>query len=165
MDVGKNTIILIAGAFILLAGVLLLRIKPVWDALRTKQGENIVNYISKLVGGITAIVGVIIGVNLVVDVQPVFENYVTTAAQSKNSPVVVRDTVVIRDTVYVSPNSFGNGHGSNFDEYKRKAERDFADYAKAEQEKSASYVNQKEADFKAYVEANNKQFEEFLKNR
>jgi hypothetical protein len=43
MDVGKNTIILIVGAFILLAGVLLLRIKPVWDALRTKQGENFWN--------------------------------------------------------------------------------------------------------------------------
>jgi hypothetical protein len=39
-----------------------------------------------------------------VDVQPVFENYVTTAAQSKSSPAVVRDTVVIshKDTVFIS---------------------------------------------------------------
>jgi hypothetical protein len=163
----KNTIILIVGAGILLAGVLLLKVKPVRDAPRTKQGENIVNYISKLVGGITAIAGVIIGVNLIVDVQLIVEKYVPAATQSVSSPAVTPDTVVIThiDTVFVLQNISGNEHDSNFESYKRRVEQQFSDYAKAEQEKFSNYVNQKEADLKDYIEANNKKFEEFLKSR
>jgi hypothetical protein len=171
-----NTIVLIIAAGILFVGILLLAIPKFREALCSPEGKSINSYIAKLISSIAAVAGVIIGVNLIVEVQPIVENY--TIQQSKKNVVTVRDTVVIirRDTVFIPKEIPQNKPDSEVDEYVRKTKQELDEYvrktkqeikdyvSKAEQE-IKDYVKQQETDMSNYWKKSQKEREEYLKNR
>jgi hypothetical protein len=163
----KSSIALMVGVAVLLIGILLLWVKSFRKALCASRAENIVVYISKLVSGVTAVVGVVMGVNLMVDVQPVFKNYVTNTMQAKSSPQLVRDTVVVHsyDTVFIFTSDSGSKRDASFESYARRARREFEDYVKKERKDFARYVRQTESDFKDYLQEDDENFAAFVKGK
>ncbi|MDR3327642.1 MAG: hypothetical protein LBT04_05890 [Prevotellaceae bacterium] len=144
----KNAIILIIAAVILLVGIVLLAMRKFRNALCSSKGQSINNYIAKLTSNIATIAGVMIGVNLIVEVQPIVENY--TTLQSKKN-VIVRDTVVIarRDTVFIPKEIPQNKPNLEADEV-RKAKQEMDNYIKKQKQEIGDYVKQQETDMSNY---------------